>query len=130
MSYTELHTGTLHMLPVEGEEHVKEFLKQQLIEKNPDKKEEYSQLDDWDDIFDELYYADINDNYYWDRKKWKIYEIINHKEYSDEEYIDEWEKQPNGDIKFITQFYNGGCVLDEVIEYGIESVNRNEVSKS
>lgn len=130
MSYTELHTGTLHMLPIEGEEHVKEFLKQQLIEKNPDKKEEYSQLDKWDDIFDEIYYADINDNYYWDRKKWKLYEILNHKEYSDEEYIDEWEKQPNGDIKFITQFYNGGCGLDEVIEYGIESVNRNEASKS
>lgn len=130
MSYTELHTGTLHMLPIEGEENVKIFLKQQLIEKNPDKKEEYSQLDDWDDIFDELYYADINDNFYWDRKKWKIYEILNHKEYDDEEYIDEWEAQPNGDIKFITQFYNGGCCLDEVIEYGIEKVNKDEANKN
>lgn len=122
MSYTELHTGTLHMLPIEGEEQVKDFLKQKLIEKNPNKQEEYSKLDDWDDIFDELFYADMNGNFYWDRKTWKVWEILNHKEYSDEEYIDEWEKQPNGDIRFIVQFYNGGCCLDEAIQYGINKV--------
>lgn len=122
MSYTELHTGTLHMMPVEGEEKVKEYLKQQLIENNPDKKEEYSQLDDWDDIYDELYFNDLNRKFYWDRKKWKVYEILNHKEYSDEECIDEWERQPNGDIKFITQFYNGGCCFEEAIDYGIKRV--------
>lgn len=72
MSYTELHTGTLHMLPIEGEEQVKDFLKQKLIEKNPNKQEEYSKLDDWGDIFDELYYADMNGNFYWDRKTWKV----------------------------------------------------------
>ena len=104
MSCTELHTGTLHILPIEGEEQVKDFLKQKLIEKNPNKQEEYSKLDDWDDIFDELYYADINDKFYWDREKWKVWEILNHKEYSDEDYIDEWEKLPNGDINFIVQF--------------------------
>lgn len=122
MSYTELHTGTLHMLPIEGEEQVKDFLKQKLIEKNPNKQEEYSKLDDWDDIFDELYYADINKNFYLDREKWKVWEILNHKEYSDEDYIDEWEKQPNGDIKFITQFYNGCCCFDEAIQYGLQEV--------
>lgn len=122
MSCTELHTGTLHMLPIEGEEQVKDFLKQKLIEKNPNKQEEYSKLDDWDDIFDELYYADINENFYLDREKWKVWEILNHKGYSDEDYIDEWEKQPNGDIKFITQFYNGGCCFDEAIQYGLQKV--------
>lgn len=122
MSYTELHTGTLHMLPIEGEEQVKEYLKQQLIENNPDKKEEYSQLYDWDDIYDELYFNDLNRKFYWDRKKWKVYEILHHKEYGDEEYIDEWERQPNGDIKFITQFYNGGCCFEEAIDYGIKRV--------
>lgn len=122
MSYTELHTGILHLVPIEGEEQVKEYLKQQLIENKPDKTEEYSQLDDWDDICDELYYNDLNRKFYWDRKKWKVYEILHHKEYSDEEYIDEWERQPNGDIKFITQFYNGGCCFEEAIDYGIERV--------
>lgn len=130
MSYTELHTGILHKLPIEGEENIKEFFKQKLIEKNPNKQKEYSQLDDLDYIFDELYYADIVDNYYCNRKQFKLYEIINHKNYDDAKYIDEWEMQPNGDIKFITQFYNGGCCLDEAIEYALENLDKNETNKS
>lgn len=123
MSCTELHTGTLHKLPINTEEGIKTYLKNQLITKKPEKKEEILVLDDLQDIYDELYYADIHNDYYINYHKMEIYKIIDHKSYDDDDYIDDWEQLPDGDIKFITQFYNGGCCLDEVIESGLKRFN-------
>jgi hypothetical protein len=101
MSYTEFHTGTLEKIDfgrdLSREEKIK-ILKQEGYNIEVE--------DDWIDICDSnLVY--INDEFYL---------IKDHFSGENSNDIAEGYLQPDGTIKFIAQFYNGGCGLEEVLE--------------
>lgn len=112
MSYTEFHTGILHK-EVSGKENVKEHLKMLAKNFNVDFDDEDG-CEDWKyDVPYEIYkkhgprYIVINDDLYIILKYW----------YCDED-SELWktEQLENGDISFMTQFYNGGTDINEIVK--------------
>lgn len=52
-----------------------------------------------------------------------LYEI-NATQDDDDSDIFEMTKEQNGDLRFVVQFYNGGCSLDEAIGYAFDNLEK------
>ena len=117
MSYNEFHKGKLHKLTrgmSETENKVKELTKQ------------------YDVPFDEE--EDLNSNC-WDiyQKTGIKYIVVNKDLYIVEDYftareddgIYEHNKNDDGDIEFMVEFYNGGAVFEEVVENIVNSYEKD-----
>lgn len=123
MSYNEFHKGKLHKLTrgmSETENKVKELAKQ------------------YDVPFDE-----DEDNYWLSDVCWDIYEksgvkyvVVNKDLYIVKDYfttreddgIYEHNKNDDGDIEFMVEFYNGGTGFEEVVEDIIDSYEKDVCS--
>lgn len=107
MSNTETHIGKLRRVELNGLE--LETWAEQKCKELKLKNKGYSS---WAEcLFDETYekYFKING---------EVWEAFDHRQFEEDD-IDEFELQPDGTIVFMTQFYNGGTCLAEVVEEGI-----------
>ena len=52
-----------------------------------------------------------------------IYQLIHHREVTED--FDVFWFEPDGDIQFAVEFYNGGTCLEEVLDYGVTRVSKN-----
>jgi hypothetical protein len=114
MSYTEFHTGTLEKVDFGGD-----FSKEEQIKTLKEECYKIDVYDDYIDIYDSnLVY--INDEFY---------RIKDHFSGDDSNDIAEGYLQPDGTIKFIAQFYNGGCGLEEVLADIVNKTNKEDNAK-
>ena len=112
MSDVETHTGLLRKINI-GNITINEW-KREVLSK-------YVDVDKLtDENIDELWWNnDLYNKYF--IKNHDVYEFLEHDEFTSGEYADIWYRYPNGDIRFLTQFYTGGCDLDEAINYAIDN---------
>lgn len=102
MSQTETHIGKFKII-AEGKDSILKYIKEHNLEKFFDTTIN-------GDIFSESeYYEVLNDNNI-------LIEFIEHREYGEDDAIVEFNKNNDGTIDFLVQFYNGGCCLQEVLE--------------
>jgi hypothetical protein len=112
MSYTEFHTGKLYRVKIEHdiEDTCRTIAKRFDIDLGEDWKEEFR------DNFNE--YAnkrgDAKEEYFIHGED--LYRVIDHEEREDEEYFMKLDRNPDGSISFIGQFYNGGTCFSEMLE--------------
>lgn len=126
MSYTEKHLGRLRKVDLQGKS-VEEWCEEQCkllgIKKNG-----YTLKYTWTELLKEYQYGReatgsyhiIDDN---------IYQLIHHRELTED--FDVFWFEPDGDIQFAVEFYNGGTCLEEVMEDGVkmlEKVKRHELT--
>jgi len=114
MSQTEIHKGRLVEFPRENLEQDKEYLKRFL-------KEEFKE-ETWEDSIQEYIYE--NDLYekviYW---RDILYSNEDHRELDEDENL--FLKTEKG-IEYFVSFYNGGTCLSEMLEEGIDEVNKQK----
>lgn len=118
MSYSETHIGTLVPITANECDDIIRYMRQKLGKDSIDFANDTDE-----DIIDE-FMEEYYEKYYYDKSKCILYRIDNHKELGEDEDLDIWELQEDNSIKFITQFYNGGCCLDEAIEYGLKKIDK------
>jgi hypothetical protein len=113
MSYTETHIGKLRKVDLIGK------TPEQWAE-NECKNFGVTELQSYNKTWWEQF-LDKNNNYekYFIFKD-EVWEAFEHQEI--EEDINQFTLQPDGTIHFVTQFYNGGTCLSEMVEEGIERV--------
>ena len=115
MSYAEKHLGRLRKVDLQGKS-LEEWCKEQCEIRNVERNK-YHLNDTWTELF--IYhtvghqsigsYYIIGDN---------VYQLIHHREITED--FDVFWFEPDGDIQFAVEFYNGGTCLEEVIEDGVK----------
>ena len=114
MSQTEMHRGILVEFPREKDEKDKDYLSRLLKDRFIEEKYEgniQNYLYDTDIYEDVLYYRGI------------LYSNEEHEEL--DEYADSFHKTEKG-IEYFVSFYNGGTCLAEMLEEGIDKINKKE----
>jgi hypothetical protein len=114
MSHTETHFGKLRKVNL-GEQTIEQWCESKCRENGTNEIESYH--DNWVEQFRDDYYK----KYF--IVKDEIWEAYDHIE-SDREDVDVMIPQPDGSIMFVMQFYNGGTCLSEMIEEGLERINK------
>lgn len=115
MSYTEKHLGRLRKVDLQGKS-LEEWCKEQCEIRNV-KRNKYQLNDTWTELFKDHMighqpigsYHIIGDN---------VYQLIHHREITED--FDVFWFEPDGDIQFAVEFYNGGTCLEEVMEEGVK----------
>ena len=123
MSRTETHYIKLKEVKVDN---LEEWLKKKCQEVKPEIKDPSDVDEDtWREVYD--YYLDEKDQ---DHKilNGKLYKIIKHidLDYDDNNIT----INKDGEIEILTSFYNGGCYIDEALEYNLNKLKRNETSRA
>lgn len=125
MSYTERHIGKLVEVDFDRNGTTPEQFYKMLCEyhnyisltvtkyRNPYTYKSWEDLY-WNELWDE-------DNLY--KADGKLYKLVEHVETEDD--IFKFWKNADGSISFVVEFYNGGTCLREMIEEGVQEVNRN-----
>jgi hypothetical protein len=117
MSYTEFHTGKL--IPIIIKSTLEETCRAIALEHGVELDE------DWKDDFK---YGDmrnvINSGKEYFIYENSLYEIINHEESMDEESFVKLNKNNDGSISFVTQFYNGGTYFDEMLTEALDELKK------
>lgn len=123
MSCTELHTGKFRIV-TQTTEDTFNFISKNLSKywKPEISSRGYVNIDETDDYDEEYWRADKNFPY----KKLNVgnqtylVEMLEHKEFEEDEYPLEVSKNEDGTFDFIAQFYNGGTCLEEYLEEELE----------
>ena len=119
MSQTEFHTGKLYPVKIEKslEETCRAIAARRHIELGEDWQEDFR------DAFDE--YKDktgsVQDEEYFIHGE-NLYRVIDHEESSDEEYFMKLNRNSDGSLSFIGQFYNGGTCFSEMLEEALDEL--------
>jgi hypothetical protein len=112
MSQTEFHTGKLYPVKIENnlEETCRSIASRHNIELGEDWQEDFI------DVFNAYEYKrkKVTEEYFIHVEK--LYRVIDHEEREDEEYFMKLDRNPDGSISFIGQFYNGGTCFSEMLE--------------
>lgn len=118
MSETVRYSGKLKLIPKLENESLEDQCKRILREHN------YFELNEYYDSWQGMFYDKFYETYVISSDS--IYEII--EKHSKPIDYDIFEAYPNkdGTISFNVMYYNGGCSLDEAIEYALESVENNQ----
>jgi hypothetical protein len=58
-----------------------------------------------------------------------LIEMLEHKEFGEDEYLLEVSKNEDGTFDFIAQFYNGGTCLEECLEEELENLQSKTKSE-
>lgn len=107
MSTTETHVGRFKIL-AEGKENVLKYLKE-----HPEINVKFST---WNGEIDDIYSDDPKyEIIYYPKKDLSLIEYIHHQEFDDSADIYHFQKEEDGTISFICQFYNGGTFIGEVL---------------
>lgn len=119
MSQTEFHTGKLYSVKIEKslEETCRAIAARRHIELGEDWQEDFR------DAFDE--YKDktgsVQGEEYFIHGE-NLYRVIDHEESSDEEYFMKLNRNSDGSLSFIGQFYNGGTCFSEMLEEALDEL--------
>lgn len=119
MSQTEFHTGKLY--PVNFGKDLEGFCKRIAEQHNIELGEDWQE--DFRDAFDEYKnkIGSVQDEEYFIHGE-NLYRVINHEESSDEEYFMKLNRNSDGSLSFIGQFYNGGTCFSEMLEEALDEL--------
>lgn len=110
MSYTELHVGTLTEVDL-GDLTLEQFCEKVCKDRNI----KPFNNDDWVDAFEFACYDFII-------HKGKVYHLEDIK--FDDEYVDNFVKNPDGSFFYVARFYNGGTCLSEILEENLDKYDK------
>lgn len=119
MSYTEKHLGRLRKVDLQGkslEEWCKEYCESHGIlthKYGPSFKE-----NPWTATF--KYYQENRNKFFIIDNN--VYQMLHHREITED--FDVFWFEPDGDIQFAVEFYNGGTCLEEVMEDGVKRLEK------
>lgn len=120
MSQTEFHTGKLYpvkLIDNNLEITCRDIAARHVIELGKNWQEDFR------DAFDE--YKDktgsVQDEEYFIHGE-NLYRVIDHEESSDEEYFMKLNRNSDGSLSFIGQFYNGGTYFAEMLEEALDNL--------
>jgi hypothetical protein len=118
MSYTETHQIKLKEIKVND---LEEWVKNRCQEYRPELKDPADEGEDtWFDVY-YYYIVDIDQNYM--ILNGKLYKVIEHIDLSHDD-VNIVNVNDDGIIEIITSFYNGGCGLNEALEYNLEKLKK------
>lgn len=120
MSEVELHQGTLIKVNRKGlsvEEWVRRWVVNYLMTNQDDYYSEH--IDDQDFNFLSAFY-DLSWNTRYVVTNREVYRVIDH--HLDSDFICNIQENTDGTYSYITQFYNGGTCLTEVLEEKLKSI--------
>lgn len=120
MSEVELHQGTLIKVNRKGlsvEEWVRRWVVNYLMANQDDYYSEH--IDDQDFNFLSAFY-DLSWNTRYVVTNREVYRVIDH--HLDSDFICNIQENTDGTYSYITQFYNGGTCLTEVLEEKLKSI--------
>ena len=119
MSQTEFHTGKLY--PVKHEKSLEETCRVIAARHNIELGEDWQE--DFRDAFDEYKnkIGSVQDEEYFIHGE-NLYRVIKHEESSDEEYFMKLNRNSDGSLSFIGQFYNGGTCFSEMLEEALDEL--------
>lgn len=117
MSYDEKHLGKIRPLTLADGESTNDLCKK-LCEKNNYDLSSYH--DDYIECLKDNGYEKylVTDN--------GIYEIFDHREESDDPYVQKLIPLGDGTFEFVATFYNGGTCLSEILEDELEKYEQNK----
>ena len=121
MSQTETHFGKLRKVIIPENQTIEEWCKAKCLEMNITELPSY--YDDWREVIKDQYsqkYFFIED---------EIWEAFEHVECDEGDDINVMNLNKDGTITFVMQFYNGGTCLGEMIEEGLNKINKNKMSE-
>lgn len=119
MSRTEFHTGKLY--PVKHEKSLEETCRAIAARHNIVLGEDWQE--DFRDAFDEYEskFGSVQNEEYFIHGE-NLYRVIDHAESSDEEYFMKLNRNSDGSLSFIGQFYNGGTYFAEMLEEALDNL--------
>lgn len=125
MSYTELQSGKINVVRRNiTMEEVDNYMKDLVEEEFPEKYKEILENNGfpcWCDGWIEVFNDEKSDEMYIYRNDtlFRVYDIKNH---DCDGYFCEVNKTGDGEYKFLTQYYNGGTCLPEILEEEVEKL--------
>ena len=117
MSFTEKHIGKLIKIDRKGltvEEWCKEYCQSHSTEIDN------QMYKNWTECFRENFYNICADNIRFINGE--IYKLVKHFKLDDYEDLDFFYTLEDGSILFVTEFYNGGTCLEEVLDEGVTRI--------
>ena len=123
MSCTELHTGKFRII-AQTTEDTFNFIAKNLSKywKPEISSRGYVDIEETGAYIEEYFWADKNFPYKMLNVGNQTYlvEMLEHKEFGEDEYPLEISKNEDGTFDFIAQFYNGGTCMEECLEEALE----------
>lgn len=130
MSYTELQTGKFKKIGEMTPEGVEEYCKDMCKSISPEKYEDVitngfkSYENSWFEVLnDELWKTKEYHNDFFVYKNDVLYRVYDVKNHEDGDGFFYKEKTGDDEYSFITQYYNGGTCLQEIIEEEIDKLS-------
>ena len=120
MSFTEKHIGKLVKVDRKDltvEEWCKEYCQSHSIEINNKMHE------NWIECFKDNFYDICADSFQF--LNGDIYQLVKHTKIDECEDLDFFYTLEDGSILFVTEFYNGGTCLKEVLDSGVKRICKN-----
>lgn len=118
MSQTETHFGKLRKVIIPENQTIEEWCKAKCLEMNITELPSY--CDDWREVIK----YDYSEKYFFTGDE--IWEAFEHVECDEGDDINVMNPNEDGTITFVMQFYNGGTCLGEMIEEGLNKINKND----
>jgi len=126
MSYTELHTGKLKPIgkislqELQAWVETKPNLEIEDFEEKMEDEYEYFEIRDKTKKYKEPFYI----KYIWN--KGTLYEILEHSGEQEADFLDLTNQNSDGTINFTYLFYNGGTCFSEMLEEGLNKINKGK----
>jgi hypothetical protein len=118
MSHTETHIGKLRKIDIPTGYSKEDWCREKCQDNGiPTIPEHY---DNWEETL--KYHLNLFEVYFFVNEE--IWEIFDHIELDEDKDINKLEKNGDGTISFVLQFYNGGTCLSECIEEELELINK------
>lgn len=120
MSQTEFHVGKLVPVDLQGltlEEMCKKICQEWGC----------TEIDSFNDSWEEQLKSDSYERYF--IVDGIIYFLQDHTEDEPDGHFMNMRRESDGTINFVTQFYNGGTCLSEMVEDGISEMNKNNTNE-
>jgi hypothetical protein len=119
MSRTEFHTGRLYPITIKVslEDTCRTIAKRFDIELGEDWQEDFK--DKFDEYSNKKGHA--SEEYFIHDEN--LYRVMDHVESEDSDYFMRLNKDEDGSISFIGQFYNGGTCFSEMLEEALDDLN-------
>ena len=118
MSYTELQSGKMKILGIFSEVEVEEYMKHVVEKEFPDVYKNITEngFPCWSDNWMEVYNDHAQNKEMYIYTKSILFKVFNVKNYEDYGYFCDVQKTDDNEYRFITQYYNGGTCLSEILE--------------
>ena len=116
MSDTETHYARLRKVDLKGKS-IEQFCEEKVKELKGDDYE----IPSFHDTYAECLRYEIDEKFFFNEDKTEIWEAIEHSELDNEDFV-KTIHNADGTMTLITQFYNGGTCLSEIVEEELEKL--------